>query len=112
MTLTIKLIQDIIKVNPCTKFGDHMSNGSAVRVFTHTHRHTHTPTDGTVFITSTADAGGNKDGSQNWGGFAHIESLVFYCFKGTFYQVLGPLLRKNVASEIYDVYKREVHLRM
>ncbi len=39
MTLTIKLVQDIIKVNPCTKFHDHTSNRSAVRVLTHGHTH-------------------------------------------------------------------------
>ena len=39
-----------------------MSNGSAVRVLTEgqTHTHTDTQTDGTVLITSTADAGGKK----------------------------------------------------
>ena len=58
--LTIELVRDIIKVNPCTKFRDHTSNGSAVRVLTD--RHTHTHTDGSVFITSTADAGGNEMG--------------------------------------------------
>ena len=61
LTLTIKVMQDIIKVNPCTKFGDHTSNGSAVRALTdrQTDTHTHSHTDGSVFITSTANAGGN-----------------------------------------------------
>ena len=46
MTLTIELVQDIIKVNLCTKFYDHMPNGSAVRALTdrHTPRHTETQT--------------------------------------------------------------------
>ncbi len=35
MTLTIKLVLDVIKVNACTKFCDRTSFGSAVRVFTH-----------------------------------------------------------------------------
>ncbi len=62
MTLTFELVQDIIKVNPCTKFHDGTSNGSAVRALTdrQTDTHTHRHTDGSVFITSTADAGGNK----------------------------------------------------
>ena len=69
MTLTFdlwpwpfELVRDIIKVNPCTKFHDHTSNRSAVRALTnrHTDTHTHTQTDDTVFITSTADAGGKK----------------------------------------------------
>ncbi len=34
MTLTFELVQDIIKVNPCTKFHDCMPKGSAVRVLT------------------------------------------------------------------------------
>ena len=59
LTLTIELIEDIIKVNPCTKFRDPMSNGSAVRALTHGHTHTHKHTDKTVSITSTADSGGN-----------------------------------------------------
>ncbi len=60
MTLTFELIQDIIKVNACTKFWVCMSNGSAVRELTDAHTHTHTDrqTDGTDFIPSTADAGG------------------------------------------------------
>ena len=58
LTLTIELVQEVLKVNPCTKFWDHMLNGLAARVLTHWH--THTTTDGSVFITSTADAGGNK----------------------------------------------------
>ena len=58
MTLTFELIQGIVKVNACTKFHDHTSNGSAVRALTDTHTDTHT--DGSVSITSTADAGGNK----------------------------------------------------
>ncbi len=42
MTLTLELIQDIIKVNPCAKFRDHMSSGPVVRVLTNrqTHRQT------------------------------------------------------------------------
>ncbi len=60
MTLTIELIRHIIKVNPCTKFCDDMSNGSAVRVPTNRHTHRHTHPEGTVFITSTADAAGNN----------------------------------------------------
>ena len=58
MTLTIELVQDIIKVNPCTKYHDHISNGSAVRALTY--RHTHTQTDQTVSITSTAYVGGKN----------------------------------------------------
>ena len=62
ITLTFALVRDIIKVNPCTKFRGHTMNGSAVRALTdrHTHRHTDTHTDGSVFITSAADAGGNE----------------------------------------------------
>ncbi len=56
MTLTIKLVQGNIKINPCIKYRDHMSNGSAVRVLTD--RQTHRHTDRSVSITSTADAGG------------------------------------------------------
>ncbi len=56
MTLTIELIQDIIKVNPCTKFCVDMSNGSVVRV--PTHRHTHRRDS--FYNLSTADAGGNN----------------------------------------------------
>ena len=60
MTFTMELIKDIIKVNPYTTFHD-MSNGSVVRVPPHTHtQHTHTHGEGTVFITSTDDAGGKK----------------------------------------------------
>ena len=58
MTLTFEPVQDTIEVNPCTKFHDCTPNGSAVRVLTD--RHTDTQTDGSVFITLTADAGGNK----------------------------------------------------
>ncbi len=58
MTLTIELIQDIVKVNACPKFWVRTSNGSAVSQLTDAH--THTQTDGTDFIPSTADAGGNK----------------------------------------------------
>ncbi len=63
MTLTIKVIRDIIKVNPCAKFRDPRSNGSAVRELTNwqTHRHTDTQTDGTDFIPSTANAGGKNE---------------------------------------------------
>ncbi len=39
MNLIIERVQDIIKVNLCTKFHDHPSNGSAVRVPTHTQTH-------------------------------------------------------------------------
>ena len=63
MTLSIELDQDIIKVNPCTKFRDHTSNRSAVRVLTHGHTHRHT--DRTVSITSTAYARGKKDWPLN-----------------------------------------------
>ena len=58
MTFIIELIQDMIKVNPCTKFCDHTTHGSAVRALTD--RQTDTHTDGTVFITSTADAEGKN----------------------------------------------------
>ncbi len=60
--LPIELVQDFIKVNPCAKFRDRTSIRSVMRVFTnsHTHTHTHRQTDGSVFITSTADAGGKK----------------------------------------------------
>ncbi len=60
--MTFELVQDIIKVNPCTKFHDRTPNSSAVRVLTdrQTDAHTHTYTDRTVFITSTADTGGKK----------------------------------------------------
>ncbi len=51
------LIRDIIKVNASTKFRVCMSNGSAVRALTDTLTHT----DGTDFIPSTADAGGNNN---------------------------------------------------
>ncbi len=52
MTLTIKLIQDIVKVHPCTKYWVRRSNGSVVRALTDTH--TEGQTDGTDSITSTA----------------------------------------------------------
>ncbi len=52
MTVTITLVQDIIKVNPCIKFRDHIKQ---------THTQTDTQMDQTVFITSTADAGGNEN---------------------------------------------------
>ena len=66
MTLTSKLVWDIINVNTCIKFRDHMSNGLAVR--TPTNRHTHTltntntlrHTNGSFSITSTTDAGGKN----------------------------------------------------
>ncbi len=61
MTLTFELVREIIKVNPCVKFCDHTPNGSAVRALTDRHTDTHTHTDGSVFITSTADAGGNNE---------------------------------------------------
>ncbi len=71
LTLTIKLIWEVIKVNPYTKFCDCMLIGSAVRVFTNWHTHTHTQTDRqtdrSVFITSTADAGGkNVSNVSQW----------------------------------------------
>ena len=34
MTLTFKLVQDVIKINPCTKFQDSTPNGSTVRALT------------------------------------------------------------------------------
>ena len=42
MTFIIEFFQNIIKVNPCTKFRDHTSNRSAVRALTdrQTHRRT------------------------------------------------------------------------
>ena len=52
MTLTISLVQDIIKVNPCTKFCDHTSNSLDMTVVT--------DTDRTIFIMSTSDAGCKK----------------------------------------------------
>ncbi len=58
MTLTFELIQDIVKVNPSTKFWVRIFNGSAGRALTN--EHTHTQTHGTDFIPSTADAGGKK----------------------------------------------------
>ena len=60
MTLTIKLLREVIKGNPSTKCGDHMSNGSAVRVLKGRQTHTHSHTDGSVSITSTTDAGGKN----------------------------------------------------
>ncbi len=54
--MTFELIQDIVKVNACTKFWVPTSNGSAMRELTDTH----TQTDGTDFIPSTADAGGKN----------------------------------------------------
>ncbi len=57
-TLTIEIVQAIIKVNHCTKFRDPMSNGSAMRGLTE--GQTHLQTRGTVFITSTTYTGGNK----------------------------------------------------
>ena len=42
MTLTFELVQDIIKVNPCTKFHDRTPNGSAVRALTDRHTDTQT----------------------------------------------------------------------
>ena len=59
MSLTIKLIQDIIKVNPYTKFHDDMSNGVAMRVPTHRHTHKHTHRWNHFYNLYTADAGGN-----------------------------------------------------
>ncbi len=43
-TLTFELIQDIVKVNVCTKFWVCTSNGSAVRELTDAHTHTHRQT--------------------------------------------------------------------
>ena len=42
MTLTIELVREVIKVNPCAKFHDHMPNGSALRVLTDKQAHTQT----------------------------------------------------------------------
>ncbi len=53
-----KTIRQVIKVNPYSKFCDRMSVGSTVRAFTNWHRQTDKPIDGSIFITSTADAGG------------------------------------------------------
>ncbi len=62
MTLTFELGWDLTKVYFHTKFRDPRSNGLAVRALTNwqTHTHTHTQKDGTDFIPSTADAGGNE----------------------------------------------------
>ena len=60
MTLTSKLVRDIINVSPCSKFHDHMSNGSTVRALANRHTHTHGHTNSSVSITWTADAGGKK----------------------------------------------------
>ncbi len=54
MTLTIKRIQNVLRVNPCTKFRDHTSSSSAVRALTEAHAHKRLR-----FITSTSGAGGN-----------------------------------------------------
>ena len=48
------LIQDVIKVINCARFGDCASSGSAIRA------QTDTQTDGTISVNSTAYAGGNK----------------------------------------------------
>ncbi len=56
MTLTFKLIRDIIKANASNKFWVPTSNGSVVRALTD--RHTHR--DGTNSIPTTADTGGNE----------------------------------------------------
>ncbi len=58
ITLTSELIQDIPKANPCTRFHDHNSNSSVMRGLTD--RHTATWTIGTIFVTSTTDAGGKN----------------------------------------------------
>ncbi len=58
MTLTFELIRAVIKLKLYTKFQVCRSNGSAVRVLNNRQMHRHT--DGTDFIPSTADAGGNK----------------------------------------------------
>ncbi len=50
LTLTIKPIRDIVKVNPCAKFCDRTSIGSAMRVLTN--RHTHTQTALLHYVTS------------------------------------------------------------
>ncbi len=62
MTLTFKLVRDIIKVILPAKFLVRTSNGSAVRALTdrQTHRHIDTQTHRTDFIPSTADAGGKN----------------------------------------------------
>ena len=41
MTLTIKFIQDIVKVHPCTKYWVRRSNGPVVRALADRHTHTH-----------------------------------------------------------------------
>ena len=76
MTLTFELVRAIVTEVPHTKFQVPMLNGSDFRAFTNRHTHTHTPTDGTDSITSTADAGGNKDL-----GLATVPDL---CFIGLF----------------------------
>ncbi len=58
MTLTFKLIRDIVNGNVHAEFQVRISNGSAVRVLTD--GQTNKQTDGTDFIPSTADAGGNN----------------------------------------------------
>ncbi len=61
MTLTFKLIRDIIKVNPSTKFWVRMSNSSTVRALTDRHSHGRDR-----FHTLTRK--GKKDGTRNnWG---------------------------------------------
>ena len=57
MTLTFKLIRDMVKVHVCTKFWVRTSIGSVVRALTD--GQTDKLTDGIDFIPSTADAGGN-----------------------------------------------------
>ncbi len=37
----------------------------------------------------------DKDGSWNWGGFAHIKSLVVYCLEAHFLNILDPSFRKK-----------------
>ncbi len=66
MTLTIKLIRDVIVVLQGPKYWVRRSNSSVVRALTDTHTQTERQMDWTDSITSTADAGGKnvKGGSQ------------------------------------------------
>ena len=56
VTLTF-LLGDIVEIHISTKFGVHMSNGSAMRTLTD--RQTERRSDGAENVTSTADPGGN-----------------------------------------------------
>ncbi len=62
MTLTFKLVRDIIKVNVPTNFRVRMSNRSTVRALNNrqTDRRTDRQTHRTDFIPSTANAGGKN----------------------------------------------------